>query len=110
VINEHYVGKSAQGFYFKGIEYHVKSWKGLLLKLSSLLYNAHTDEFKKISSVRGKKKPYFSLNADELDIPEKIEGTVYFAEVHLTADQIVRICFRLVETFEYSVNDFKVKI
>ena len=66
-------------------------------------------EFKKILSLKGRKRPYFSSNKDELWEPRKINNTDIFAETNLSANSIVKICFDTLAVFGYSTNDLKIE-
>ncbi len=105
--HDSYTGKSISSFYFRGLRYEVRYWKDMLIKLCEILNTAHRAEFKKILSLRGRKRPYFSSNKDELWEPRKINNTEIFAETNLSANSIVKISFDILAVFGYSTNDLK---
>lgn len=107
--HDSYTGKSISSFYFRGLRYEVRYWKDMLIKLCEILNTAHGAEFKKILSLRGRKRPYFSSNKDELWEPRKINNTEIFAETNLSANSIVKICFDILAVFGYSTNDLKIE-
>lgn len=107
-ISNNYTGKSISSFYFKGSKYEVRFWKDLLIKLCEILNATQGAEFNKIVSLKGRKRPYFSRNKDELWNPRKISNTDIFAETNLSANSIVKICFDVLALFGYSKNDLKI--
>lgn len=108
-ISTSYTGKSISSFYFKGSQYKVRFWKDLLIKLCDILNTIHGTEFDKVLSLRGRKRPYFSHNNNELWEPRRISNTDIFAETNLSANSIVKICFDVLAVFGYSSNDLKIE-
>ena len=108
-IHESYTGKSVSSFSFQGSRYEVRAWKGLLMGLCGILYAAHPAEFERVSEIRGRKRPYFTRNASELRIPERFQNTNIFVETNLSADQIVKICFAMLDVFGYSRDDLRIE-
>jgi predicted type IV restriction endonuclease len=100
-----YSGKSISSFHFRGSQYPVRFWIDLLIKLCEILKTTHGDEFNKVLSLRGRKRPYFSRNKDELVEPRKIGNTDIFAETNLSANSIVKISLDIMALFGYSSND-----
>lgn len=104
-----YTGKSISSFYFRGSRYEVRYWKDLLIKLCEILNTMHGAEFKKVLSLKGRKRPYFSLNKDELWEPRRISNTDIFVETKLSANSIVKISFDILAVFGFSTNDLKIE-
>lgn len=100
-----YTGKKVSSFSFQGSRYEVRSWKGLLLGLCGLLRAARPTDFERILDMRGRRRPYFTRDASELRTAERFQNTNVFVETNLSADQIVKICFALLDLFGYSRND-----
>ena len=105
-----YSGKSISSFYFRGSHYEVRSWKELLIKLCDILKTTHGSEFDKTLNIVGRKRPYFTRNANELRFPEKISNTNIFVETNLSANSIVKICFDMLAVFGYSINDLRMEV
>jgi len=103
-----YSGKSISSFYFRGSRYQVRFWRDLLLKLCEILKTIHGAEFDKVLSLKGRKRPYFSRNENELWTPREIGSTGIFAETNLSANSIVRSCFDILVLFGYSNNDLRI--
>ena len=109
VFSESYSGRSISSFHFKGLQYQVRFWKELLTKLCEILNNKHPTEFDKVLSLRGRKRPYFSHNKDELWEPRRIGSTNIFVETNLSANSIVKLCFTTVALFGYPTKDLRIE-
>jgi negative regulator of replication initiation len=100
-IKKGYTGKMINAFVFNGKRYTVKSWKQLLLTVCNTIANLHKD-FDKVLSLKGKKRPYFTKNANELRAPKKISGTDIFVETNLPANHIVSLSEIVLSLFRYN--------
>lgn len=108
-VPESYSGKSISSFHFRGLQYQVRFWKDLLIKLGGILNTAHGTEFDKVLSLRGRKRSYFSRKKDELWAPRKIPNTGLFVETNLSANRSVKICFDMVALFGYPSSDLRIE-
>ncbi len=106
---ESYVGKSVTAFTFKDTRYDVKFWKDILIKICNLMNSIHRNDFKRVLSLQGRKRPYFTKNANELRIPGKVEGTDIFVEINLSANSIVKMCLDVLSLFGYSEEDLGIE-
>lgn len=106
---ENYIGKSVTAFTFKNTRYEVKFWKDILIKICNLMNSIHRNDFERVLSLQGRKRPYFTKNANALRIPEKIEGTDIFVEINLSANSIVKMCLDVLSLFSYSEEDFSIE-
>jgi len=106
---ESYTGRSISSFYFKSSQYEVRTWKDMLIKLSEIFNSTHKDEFDKLLNLAGRKRPYFSRNANELRAPQEINKTNVFVETNLSANNIVKICLDMLALFGYSRSDLKIE-
>lgn len=104
-----YTSKSISVFYFKGTKYEVRSWRDMLIRLANLIYASHSIDFEKVVTLKGRKRPYFTHNANELRAPQKISNTNIFVETNLSANSIVKICFDFLAIFGYSQRDFRIE-
>ncbi|MCX5716785.1 MAG: restriction endonuclease subunit R [Nitrospirae bacterium] len=104
-----YTGKSIASFYFRSSKYDVRSWKDLLIKLCEIISAAHRNEFEKTLNIVGRKRPYFTLSANELRAPQKINNTNIYIETNLSANNIVKICFDMLAVFGYTDNDLRIE-
>ncbi|MFH1798227.1 MAG: restriction endonuclease subunit R [Candidatus Omnitrophota bacterium] len=105
-----YIGKSVTAFTFKNTRYEVRFWKDILIKICSLMNSIHRNNFEQVLNLQGRKRPYFTKNANELRIPEKIEGTDIFIEINLSANSIVKMCMDVLLLFGYSKEDFNIEV
>ena len=105
-----YAGKSISSFSFRGPNYQVRSWKELLIKLCDILKISHGSEFDKTLNIAGRKRPYFSRNANELRSPQKLSNTGIFVETNLSANNIVKICLDMLAIFGYPSNELRIAV
>lgn len=108
-VREKYTGKSISSFYFRGSRYEVRSWKDLLIRLCDILNAAHPTEFDRILSIRGRKRPRFSRNANELSVPQRIDNTNVLVDTKLSSNSIVKICFDMLAVLGYSASDLRIE-
>lgn len=108
-IRESYTGKSVSSFSFQGSRYEVRSWRDLLIRLCDILNAAHPTEFDRILSIRGRKRPYFTRNANELSDPRRIHNTNVLVETKLASNRIVKICFAMLAVLGYSASDLTIE-
>lgn len=106
---ESYSSKSVTAFTFKNTRYEVRFWKDILIKICSLMSSIHRNNFERVLNLRGRKRPYFTKNSNELRIPGKIEGTDIFVETNFSANSIVKMCFNVLSLFGYSEGDFNIE-
>jgi len=104
-----YSGKSISSFSFRGSQYEVRFWKDLLITLCDFLNATHASDFNKTLSIVGRKRPYFTYNANELRLPQKINNTNIFVETNLSANNIVKICLDMLAVFGYSSSDLRIE-
>ena len=105
-----YTGKSIVAFTFKGTRYPVRSWKEMLIKISSLMLSAHRKQFNNVLSLVGRKRQYFSRNPNELRSPEKINNTDIYVETNLNANGIVKLTRNVLALFGYQDDDLIVEV
>ena len=104
-----YDGTKIVRFTFHGQTYGPCPWTRLLITLAEQLYQLHSPEFQKVLELRGNKRPYFSLNKQEMRKGRLISNSGYFAETDLTPGQIVHRCHALLTLFGYSPDDLQIE-
>jgi len=104
-----YTGKSIVAFTFKGTRYPVRSWKEMLIKITNLMLSAHRGQFDKVFNLRGRKRPYFTRNPNELRNPEKIDNTEIYVETNLSANSIVKLSKNIIALFGYKEDDLSIE-
>jgi len=107
---ESYISKSVTAFTFKDTRYEVRFWKDVLITICNLMNSIHRNNFERVLSLQGRKRPYFTKNANELRYPEKIEGTPIFVEINLNANNIVKMCLDVLSLFGYSEEDLNIEV
>ncbi|MBC7113540.1 MAG: restriction endonuclease subunit R [Candidatus Methanomethyliales bacterium] len=96
-----------RGFDLRGRHFKVDSWREMLLKLSEIMAYEHSKDFEKVLTLKGKKRPYFSRNKNELRAPKKVGNSEIYLEVNLSADSTVKIAKQVVTLFGYKEDDLK---
>lgn len=109
-LNDNFTYKKITGFVFLSNNISATSWKQLLIKFVEKINSLHRNEFDTITSVSGKKRPYFTKNNNELRSPKKISNTDFFVETNLSANNIVSIVKEVLRTFNYDENDLGIKL
>lgn len=95
-------------FELNGIKYEVDSWRDMLLKICDLMRTAHKDQFDKVLSLGGRKRPYFSKDPAELRSPKPVTGTDIYVETNYSANEIVKFSKDIISLFGYSRDDISV--
>ncbi|MBT1248695.1 restriction endonuclease subunit R [Thermosipho sp. 1244] len=109
-LSSDYTGKSIVAFTFKKTRYSVRSWKEMLIKITNLMLSAHRTQFDKVLNLRGRKRPYFTKNPNELRIPERINNTQIYVETNLSANSIVKLSKSIILLFGYKEEDLHIEI
>lgn len=108
-INGSYIGKSVMAFNFKGTRYAVRFWKDILIEICNVMSSMHRNNFERVLTLQGRKRPYFTKNANELRLPEKIKNTDIFAETNLSANGIVKMGLDVLSLFGYRKENFTIE-
>ncbi len=103
-----FTGKNISGFVFNNKRFKVRSWKELLITICEEVSEVHAKDFNKVLSLEGRKRPYFTMNANELRKPEKLRETNIYVETHLSANSIVKLCKDTISLFGYK-NSLKIE-
>lgn len=109
-LNDNFTYKTITGFVFLSNNISATSWKQLLIKFVERINSLHHNNFDTITSVSGKKRPYFTKNNNELRSPKKISNSDYYVETNLSANNIVSIVKEVLRTFNYDENDLGIKL
>ncbi len=96
--DQDYSHSRVRGYSFKGRKVMCHSFRDILLSFCNELRLAEPTTFDRGAlTLRGKKRPYFSLTGDALRSPEALIGGGLFVETNLNANLIVGICRALLE-------------
>ena len=88
----------------------VTSWSGLLVGVSLMMRDSHPEKFERILEIRGRKLPYFSRAAGELNLPRPIGDTGIFASCNGTGALIARRARRVVEHFGHPAGSLVIQL
>lgn len=108
-ISGNYANRPISAFVFSGTQHRVRSYKDLLMAMCDILIEKHGSEFDKVLNIRGRKRPYFTRNSDELRIPLEVNKTGIFVETNLSANNIVKLCTDMLAFFGYSEDELKIE-
>ena len=89
---------------------NVTSWSGLLVGVCLMMRDSHPGDFERILEIRGRKLPYFSRAAGELNLPRPIGDTGIFASCHGTGALIAGRARRVVEHFGHSAGSLVIQL
>jgi len=102
-----YTGKNPTTIKFLNQFYQVNSWREVFHVVAYQIYK-NQDDFSPALKIKGKKRKYFSKNSSDLKDAKKLESTPYFFEGNISANQIVSLINKLLETFGYRKDSFKI--
>ena len=80
----------------------------MLITLCDDIIATHGKDFDKVLELVGRKRPYFTRNASELRVPQKIEKTNIYVETNLSSNGIVKMCFKILSLFDYTSENLKI--
>ena len=89
---------------------NVTSWSGLLVGVCLMMRDSHPGDFERILEIRGRKLPYFSKAAGELNVPRPIEDTGIFASCQGTGALIAGRARRVVEHFGHPAGSLVIQL
>lgn len=81
-----------------------------MITIANLMLSAHREQFEKVLTLRGRKRPYFSKNPKELRTPERIKSTDLYVETHLSADSIVKLSRKIIAVFGHGKDDLPIEV
>ena len=89
---------------------NVTSWSGLLVGVCLMMRDSHSGEFERILEIRGRKLPYYSRAAGELNVPRPIGDTGIFASCQGTGALIAGRARRVVEHFGHPAGSLAIQL
>ena len=89
---------------------NVTSWSGLLVGVCLMMRDSHPGDFERILELRGRKLPYYSRSAGELNVPRPIGDTGIFASCHGTGALIAGRARRVVEQFGHPAGSLVIQL
>ena len=89
---------------------NVTSWSGLLVGVCLMMRDSHPGDFERILEIRGRKLPYYSRVAGELNLPRPIGDTGIFASCQGTGALIAGRARRVVEHFGHPARSLVIQL
>lgn len=90
-----------------------RNWREVLITVCEGLIKRHPDKFSnfdKNDAFKGRTRVYFSYNPEELTKNNRKLSNGLYVEMNLSANQIARICYNLLEQCGYNPEELKFKI
>ena len=69
---------------------------------------SHREYFKNVLTLTGRKRPYFSIDPNQLRNPERIRGTNIYVETNLSANSVVKLTTKILELFGYDLKQLEI--
>ena len=95
---------------FKARRHEVSSFKEILVGLCRTIYEERGQDFDRICSLRGRKRPYFARDYRNMTAPQEIPGTGIYAETCLSANAVRDRCQDVHALFGYASEDVVVEL
>ena len=92
-------------FTFNGQRHDVKSWREMLVRLCEIVHTVHRDRFEEVLNLRGRNRPYFSRNSNDLREYRVINQTGIYVEVNQSANRARKLARELIFLFGYDENN-----
>ena len=97
-------------FSFINNTYEVTNWVNLLKSFVNILAQNHTqDELNKLTTLVGRKRPYFTTNSTLLRKPGHITNTNLYFETHYSAASIKQVIGQILSKMGYPINAVLIK-
>ena len=92
-----------------GVRHEVRTFRDVLLGVCATLHERSPAEFERVLELRGRVRPYFSRNPDDLHEAVQVGRSGIFAELNLSAINIVERCREVVELCGFDPREFGVE-
>ena len=89
---------------------NVTSWSGLLVGVCLMMRDSHPGDFERILEIRGRKLPYYSRVAGELNVPRPIRDTGIFTSCHGTGALMAGRARRVVQHFGHPAGSLVIHL
>lgn len=110
-LYESYTFKRPYAFVWQGEKLYATNFKAILLHVANTLLNIHGDEFRQLTNNEifiGRKNRMLSPNPAELLDPKLLDDNKTYIFSCLSSDAIIRFIRKLLEYFNYDVEEFKI--
>ena len=92
-----------------GARHEVRTFRDVLLGVCATLHERSPAEFERVLELRGRARPYFSRNPDDLHEAVQVARSGIFAEMNLSASGVVERCEQVVELCGFDPREFGVE-
>lgn len=92
-----------------GARHEVRTFRDVLLGVCATLHERAPAEFERVLELRGRVRPYFSRNPDDLHEAVQVARSGIFVEVNLSASNIVERCEQVIELCGFDPREFGVE-
>ncbi|MSQ36097.1 MAG: hypothetical protein EXR63_02995 [Dehalococcoidia bacterium] len=80
----------------------------MLLDLTALLYRLGVPDFERVLILRGRSRPYFSVNASDLHDPGEVRGSGLHAETNMSSERARNIAYRVIRILGFPDSDLEI--
>ena len=92
-----------------GARHEIRTFRDVLLGVCATLHERSPAEFERVLELRGRVRPYFSRNPDDLHEAVQVGRSGIFAETNLSASSVVERCEQVVELCGFDPRDFEIE-
>ena len=92
-----------------GARHEVRTFRDVLLGVCVALHERSPAEFERVLELRGRVRPYFSRNPDDLHEAVQVARSGICVEVNLSASNIVERCEQVIELCGFDAREFGVE-
>lgn len=104
-----YTSRRPAAYTLFGERHEVRTFRDVLLGVCVALHERAPSEFERVLELRGRARPYFSRNPDDLLTPAQVAGSGIFAETKLGAPGVVERCRQVIELCGFDPRAFDVE-
>lgn len=101
-------GAKPRAFILWGSRHEVNTWKDFLVGVTFSLYQRHARDFDRILELRGRIRPYATLDPEELLRSSQVGESEYHIDVNLSAKDCVLRARRFLEHFGHPASDLTI--
>ena len=87
----------------------VSSWTDLLVQICLVMRERHPEDFERILEIRGRKLPYFSRSEEDVNLPNPIGESGFYASCQESGSLLEKRAGRVVEFFGYPADSIVVQ-
>ena len=92
-----------------GARHEVRTFRDVLLGVCATLHERAPAEFERVLELRGRVRPYFSRNPDDLHEAVQVARSGIFVETKLGAPGVVERCEQVIELCGFDAREFGVE-